>query len=180
MISHYARLFDYDAWANAETLRSLRTVKSPPAVAVKRMGHIVGAGWLWLTRLKGEPARIAVWPTLDLGGCEVEANALSTVWRDYLGALSEEGLSRRVSYVNSKGEPWESAVGDILMHTAMHGTYHRGQIASDLRTAGFEPAYTDFIHAVRNGFLTACSRASPERPEIRASSLSPARRRRFF
>jgi uncharacterized damage-inducible protein DinB len=153
MIPHYARLFDYDAWANRETLRSLRSVNTAPSAAVKRMAHIVGAGWLWLTRLKGEPVRIAVWPKLDLGGCEVEAEALAAVWRNYIATLSEDGLSRRVSYVNSKGEPWESTVEDILIHTTMHGTYHRGQIASDLRRAGFEPAYTDFIHAVRNGFL---------------------------
>jgi uncharacterized damage-inducible protein DinB len=32
----------------------------------------------------------------------------------------------------------------------LSSAYHRGQIAADLRTAGFTPAYTDFIHAVRN------------------------------
>jgi uncharacterized damage-inducible protein DinB len=55
--------------------------------------------------------------------------------------------------VNSKGEPWRSAVGDVLDHVLLHGAYHRGQIASDLRAAGCEPAYTDFIHAVRSGRL---------------------------
>ena len=72
-------------------------------------------------------------------------------WRKELDRTSESGLSRRVSYVNSKGENWENGAGDILLHAVMHSVYHRGQIASDLRDAGFEPAYTDFIEAVRRG-----------------------------
>ena len=44
---------------------------------------------------------------------------------------------------------------DILTHVTMHSAYHRGQIAADVRVAGFTPAYTDFIHAVRTGSLTA-------------------------
>jgi uncharacterized damage-inducible protein DinB len=35
----------------------------------------------------------------------------------------------------------------------MHSTYHRGQIAAAMRQAGATPAYTDFIHAVRQGFV---------------------------
>jgi uncharacterized damage-inducible protein DinB len=35
----------------------------------------------------------------------------------------------------------------------MHSAYHRGQIAADMRAAGFAPPYTDFIHAVRQGFV---------------------------
>jgi uncharacterized damage-inducible protein DinB len=39
------------------------------------------------------------------------------------------------------------------MQVIMHSAYHRGQIASDMRAAGFTPAYTDFIHAIRQGFV---------------------------
>jgi uncharacterized damage-inducible protein DinB len=58
-----------------------------------------------------------------------------------------------VSYTNSKGELWTSTVEDILTHLVIHSAYHRGQIASDLRSAGREPAYTDYIHAVRQGLI---------------------------
>jgi len=62
-------------------------------------------------------------------------------------------LDRPVSYSNSKGEPWTSTVEEILTHLVIHSAYHRGQIASDLRSAGQEPAYTDYIHAVRQGLI---------------------------
>jgi len=40
------------------------------------------------------------------------------------------------------------------MHVIMHSAYHRGQIATDMRAAGLTPAYTDFIHSIRRGFVT--------------------------
>lgn len=44
-------------------------------------------------------------------------------------------------------------MADILTHVLMHSAYHRGQIASHMRANGKTPAYTDFIHAVRQGFV---------------------------
>jgi len=35
----------------------------------------------------------------------------------------------------------------------MHSAYHRGQVALEMRSAGLQPAYTDFIHGVRQGFV---------------------------
>jgi uncharacterized damage-inducible protein DinB len=58
-----------------------------------------------------------------------------------------------VDYQNSKGENWKSRIDDILMHVITHSAYHRGQIAADMRSAGMNPAYTDFIHSVRQGFV---------------------------
>ena len=74
-------------------------------------------------------------------------------WTEYLGELKARSLAARVEYVNSKGEPWTSAVGDVLTHVVTHSAYHRGQIATDMRASGLEPAYTDFIHSVRQGFV---------------------------
>ena len=42
---------------------------------------------------------------------------------------------------------------NTLLHVVMHGAYHRGQIAAAIRAAGGEPAYTDFIHCIRQGFV---------------------------
>lgn len=151
MTAHLSRLLAYDAWANRETVASLETAASPPVIALKRMGHVLGAEWLWLARLRNEGSPMAVWPELSPADCRREVSRLEVAWREHLAGISEEALARRVAYVNSKGEPWESAAGDILQHVVMHSAYHRGQIASDLRAAGYEPAYTDFIHAVRQG-----------------------------
>ena len=150
MKERFARLFAYDEWANRETLRSLRDAENPTRKSVELIAHIVASEWLWLTRLKEEKQRLAVWPELSLEQCEVQIEELGGHWREY---LEKAAPSETVSYVNSKGEPWTSNVEDMLVHVVMHSSYHRGQIASQLRSSGNTPAYTDFIHSVRQGFV---------------------------
>lgn len=149
---YYARLLRYDAWANAETLGSLRG-GAVPAKAMRWMGHIVGSGALWLARLRREPPAMAVWPELDLDGCAAGIERLADAWPRYLETLSPADIEEGVGYRNSLGEYWTSTVEDILTHVAMHGAYHRAQIAAAVRESGREPAYTDFIHAVRHGLV---------------------------
>jgi uncharacterized damage-inducible protein DinB len=142
----------YDAWANGATLGSLQS-GDPPAKALRWMAHLVGSGELWLARLRNEPPVLAVWPDLDLEQCAAGVARLAEQWPRYLGTLRDEDLEESVGYRNTRGEYWTSTVGDILTHVTMHGSYHRGQIAAAVRESGGEPAYTDFIHAVRQGLV---------------------------
>ena len=153
MIQHLQRMFAYDDWANREVLKSLRQSPQPAARSLKLLAHIMAASRLWLQRLKGEKQTIPVWPDLNLPQCSAQANELSNLWERYLADLTDADLSRTCDYTNSKGEHWTSRVEDILIHVFMHSAYHRGQIASDVRNAGLTPAYTDFIHAVRQEVL---------------------------
>ena len=153
MMEHVRRLFAYTDWANRETLASLKMAAAPPARALKFMSHIIAAERLWLDRLKPGKNKVVVWPELTLDECEAQVTELAQLWQDYLSDLNPSELRQTVTYTNSKGEPWENAVEDILMHVVMHSVYHRGQIASDLRASGDTPPYTDFIHCVRQGFV---------------------------
>ncbi len=116
------------------------------------MAHIVGAEYLWLARLEGKPAPMAVWPELGVDACREKVTALARLWPEFLEA-HRTSLGDTVSYVNTKGEAWTSTVEEILTHVTVHSAYHRGQIASDVRQAGMAPAFTDYIHAVRQGFV---------------------------
>ena len=153
MLDHLKRLFDYDAWANREALSVLREAPGPPDRALRFLAHIAGAEGLWLARLRQEKPMLAVWPELRLPECEAALADLASGWSAYLDALDEAGVGSRVSYVNSKGEPWTSQVSDVLTHVVIHSAYHRGQVASEMRSAGHTPAYTDYIHCVRQGLL---------------------------
>ncbi len=153
LATHLARLLAYDDWANRETLTAMKAADSPPARALRLLAHIVGAERLWLGRLEGEPPTTPVWPEWTLAECELGLAELPGRWRDVLGDLGAANLARRVAYTNTKGEPWENTVLDILTHVVVHGAYHRGQIAADLRAAGREPAYTDFIHSARKRYI---------------------------
>jgi uncharacterized damage-inducible protein DinB len=144
------RLFAYGDWANREALGSLRG-DAPPA-ALRRMAHILGAEWTWFHRITGG-SPVEVWPDLTPEACKAQIADLRRRWQGLLGSLDDQGLARKVSYVNTKGRKFESTVGEILTHVALHGAYHRGQIAADVRAHGKEPAYTDYIHAVREKLL---------------------------
>ena len=139
-------LLRYDVWANRETLRSLR--QSPPPRSLRWMAHIVGAEHLWLARLRRQKETLSVWPELDIETCGEHLEQLSRLWPAYL-QQADKSPAESVSYTNSKGEAWTNTVEEILTHVVIHSAYHRGQIASDVRASGGVPAYTDYIHAVR-------------------------------
>jgi uncharacterized damage-inducible protein DinB len=151
LISHYRQLASYDVWANREVAEALRASGNPPPQSLKWLAHIVAAEYVWLTRLRSETAPLPVWPELSLERCEEESKKLGAAWRDFLA--SDARLEQSVSYKNSKGESWTNSVADILTHVFLHSAYHRGQIAADMRQAGYTPAYTDFIHGVRQGLV---------------------------
>ena len=81
------------------------------------------------------------------------AEEMSSAWQSYLSHLLPGSLDDKIEYRNSKGEPWSSRVEDVLTHVLFHSAYHRGQIALQMRASGTDPAYTDFIHAVRQGLV---------------------------
>ena len=141
------RLFAYDAWANAEEVRHFRSLAPPPPKAVKILAHIIGTEWLFLGRLRRDPKPAIVWPDLTLNACATQIEKLAAEWRPELARTDI------VEYVNSKGEQWSSRADDILMHVVLHGAYHRGQIATIVRGSGETPAYTDYVHCVRQGFI---------------------------
>jgi uncharacterized damage-inducible protein DinB len=153
LIEHFTRLFAYDAWANQEVLAGLHTAVAPVPRALQLMAHIFAAERLWLARLEQKPQTLPVWPELTIEECDRQAAELPALWKSYLSNRSESDLAEVVTYRNSKGEPWSSRKDDILMHLITHSAYHRGQVALTIRAAGSTPAYTDFIHSIRQGLV---------------------------
>jgi uncharacterized damage-inducible protein DinB len=153
LLEHLRRQFAYDEWANHEVLAGLRASANPPVRPRQLLAHILSAERLWLERLRKQPQTLPVWPDFTFDQYEAQIIDLAALWHNFFGQLSPQGLSETVVYKNSKGEPWTSTVEDILTHVVLHSAYHRGQIASLVRAGGEQPAYTDFIHAVRQGLV---------------------------
>ena len=153
ILSHLQREFAHDAWANAETIAMLRGTGNPPPRALRFMAHVVSAEWLWMARLKQWKQEFPVWPEWTLAQCEAQSGKLPPLWQELLRGMKPAGMDQPVAYRNSKGEDWTSTVGDIMTHVLLHSSYHRGQVASELRAAGHAPVLTDYIHAVRQGFV---------------------------
>jgi uncharacterized damage-inducible protein DinB len=148
-----SRLFTYDDWANREEASHLGSIGAPPR-AVRVFAHIVATEWLWISRLRSTAPRLGVWPELTLDQCAAELDGLRDAWTGY---LHEAAFDTVIDYTNSTSQKWSNRVGDVLTHVIMHGAYHRGQIATIVRDAGEAPAYTDYIHCIRNEFISNLS-----------------------
>jgi uncharacterized damage-inducible protein DinB len=153
LAEHFRRQLEYDHWANREVFSSLKAVSGTPAGSVRLLAHVIAAEGLWLARMTQSPAPLPVWPELPLDDCGPQIAKSYSAFVKYFDGELPFALDRDITYQNSKGESWTSRVDDILTHVFAHSAYHRGQIALLMRQAGYEPAYTDFIHGVRQGLV---------------------------
>ena len=154
MLNYFHKQFAYNNWANSEALASFDRMPVAPLKAVSFFAHILSAERLWWTRLQKQSTEgFPVWPNWTIDQCAQELVPTAEIWHQYLSGLQTEMLLHTISYKNTKGEEWRNTVLDILTHVIIHSGYHRGQIAAEIRKSGGEPAYTDYIHAVRQGFI---------------------------
>ncbi|MCC6464405.1 MAG: DinB family protein [Planctomycetes bacterium] len=142
--ANFARLFDYDNWANAAHLDSLRKAGSPPASALKAFAHVVATRRIWLKRLDARYATdLKFYPALDVAGCAALMAEEQALWKELLAGLDDQALDATRSFKDSLGNPYTMRVRDMLMHVLLHSAHHRGQVALELRQAGFTPADAD-------------------------------------
>ena len=144
------RLFEHMWWADERVLKTLTSQADPPARAVGLYGHILAAELVWLERIGGVPANVPVWPEVDLGMCQSMAHRARDGYGAFVAALSLDRMEQVIHYTTTTGQSFETRLDDILLHVALHGPYHRGQIAMLLRDAGGNPAPTDYIVFLRS------------------------------
>jgi len=149
MKEHFTRLFQHLKWADARVLESLRSAQNPQKRGLELYSHILGSEHVWLSRIRETTKRVDVWPVLTLDECESIARENVVAFTELLSRLTADLLEKRITYRNSAGDQFTSTIEDILTHIAMHGSYHRGQIAASLRAGGDSPSPTDYIAFVR-------------------------------
>ena len=146
---HFSRLIAHLEWADQRTLTSLRSAANMPPKALETYSHILGSEHVWLSRINGMPPQLAVWPNLTLDDCARVSAENAAELRKLASSLTADALARAITYRNSAGDQFTSSLEDILTHVTMHGSYHRGQVASLIRAAGDTPAPTDYIFFTR-------------------------------
>lgn len=144
-------LMSHMRWADALIADALERDAPTDAESARLFAHIASVEHLWYSRIHGQQPLLAVWPTLTVGEARTLAAAHADRFVRLLETADADALARSVAYRNSAGRDFRSSVADIVTHTAMHGSHHRGQILRLLRTAGHEPPYVDFIQFTRRG-----------------------------
>lgn len=149
MDASLARLFEHLRWADAGVQASLTDAVNPPPHTLDLFAHVVAAEHVWLSRIGQVKPEVEVWPKLSLAQCLELATRNADEFSALVESLDDIGLDSGVTYRNSAGLEFTSSVRDILLHVALHGAYHRGQIAAAVRAGGDTPASTDYIAFVR-------------------------------
>jgi uncharacterized damage-inducible protein DinB len=149
MKNYFTELFEYHGWANKKVISALYAAKINNSQIMKLLSHILLAEMIWLQRLKSENYDNKFWIELSLDECSKLAEKNIMKIEEYLSSLTDKDLNNKVKYTNSKGTEYSNSIKEILTHLSHHSSYHRGQIAREMRKIGKEPAYTDYIAFLR-------------------------------
>ena len=122
---------------------------------------MLGAEELWLSRLKRRAATLPLWPELTPVELAATAGRIHTGYQEYVAVLRDADLAKPIAYTNTAGRSFETPVGDILTHVALHGQYHRGKVNLLLRQSGAAPAPVDYIGFVRGAPAATTTRVLP-------------------
>lgn len=151
----------YNLWANRQLTSSIlaldsgewtKSVSSSFPSLHKTLLHMWDADSIWWQRLEGEdnikvPSKYFQEDTTELVGRLLLQNE---AWTARVNDLDADALAKTFSYKNLKGEQFEQPLYQLVLHLCNHGTYHRGQLVTMLRTLGVkEIPQTDFVHWAR-------------------------------
>jgi len=149
MSTPLVQLWLYNDWANNLLIENMKQeAEKMPSVCLRLFSHIMNAQLIWLYRLNGEQPPVGVWDEHSLFTCEQYHRLASSGFKEKVYADAAE-IATIISYTNTKNEQFQNSFGDILLHVFNHGTYHRAQIASEMRRNGLDPINTDYISFVR-------------------------------
>ena len=153
-------LFGYAVWANGLTFEAasglseeqlrISIASSFPSVG-GTLAHLVGAEWVWLRRWLGEsPTGFPDWVSKpNLAELRAKLSAVEQERSAFLAGLGDPDLHRVISYRNLSGQAFSDPLGGLIRHVVNHSTYHRGQVATQLRQLGLKPPSTDLIVYLR-------------------------------
>jgi len=159
MTSALRRLYEHLRWADDEARRAIETLE--PGSEERReaeitYAHIAASEEVWLARIEGRSPEHAVWPDLDLDEAGELAARTGDALEKIAGRIEDPAperdhtdRDREVMYANSSGTEYRNRLEDILLHVALHGAYHRGQLAHFVRRGGGTPNPTDYIVFLR-------------------------------
>jgi uncharacterized damage-inducible protein DinB len=142
-LSHLVGLRHHGEWADRRLIDAVRATHAP--LAVRELAHIRGTQELWLSRIEQRVPAVPVWPDTSVEELATIGVAVDAAWRRLFDSLTDDGLSRAVSYRSIAGDPFKTPLGEILLHTMLHGHYHRGKANAALHLAGGSPVSADYI-----------------------------------
>ena len=110
------------------------------------LNHILNAHQIWNARIFNQDT-FGVWQ-INVDDLLLKIN--SDNYTDSCKILDEKNFDEIITYKTSKGQEFNNSIQGILFRLINHSTYHRGQVATQMKEAGLEPIATDYIFFKRN------------------------------
>ena len=151
-LADYRALLGHAEWADALVWKAVTGAGETDDEVRAKLHHVHTVEWVYLHVWRGEPMR------------HRELDSFPTTWaiRDwarlyyeeltpYLAEVTEADLAREIRFpwaddlVRRFGQAHPATWSETVLQVAMHGSYHRGQVARRLRELGVEPPMTDYV-----------------------------------
>lgn len=115
--------------------------------------HILSAEQAWLERFQGN--KHIVWQQSVFKGSKENVISLwkraSQGLKDFIGGFDENMLQQNLDFKRLNGDAYSMPWYQLFAHVVNHSTYHRGQLVTMLRQAGFAGiGSTDLLGFYRN------------------------------
>lgn len=160
-IKYFKELAAYNVWANETVCGWLgqineeqwnREIISSFSSIQQTVLHIISAEKAWLERFQ-QQANI-VWLQSEYKGTKDEHTVLwkktSANLRSFIDEFPEEKLQSNLVFRRINGDEYSMPYYELFAHVINHSSYHRGQLVTMLRQAGFaNPASTDLLNYYR-------------------------------
>lgn len=135
--------FEYNYHCNQQLIQLFeKEQQNIPEKSIQLLNHLINAQEIWNARILNQKPDIEVWEIRPL---EDLKKINETNYSESLYILETIDLSQEINYQNSKGISFTNSVQDILFHVINHATYHRAQIATDLKSHNLAPLNSDYI-----------------------------------
>lgn len=175
-ITALERLFRYKAQANDEILAAMRGFdEAAPAreIAVRVLNHTYVVDRIFAAVLTGAghgyaSANTSQAPALaELSGA---VTASDRWYIDYVSSLDEAQLLERIDFTFTDGESGCMSREEILLHVALHGAFHRGEVGWMMLENAIAPPpgdrFTSYLHVAE----AATRRRPPASPDVVAAA----------
>jgi uncharacterized damage-inducible protein DinB len=145
-------LLSHAEWADALAWKAVTSSALEDDDLRARLHHLHLVQWTYLHIWRAQqvkPRELTTFPTM--AGIRGWAREYYRELPSWLGALVEADLGHEVRFpwadrlVQRVGRAQPATLAESILQVALHGTYHRGQVARRLRELGVEPPLTDFI-----------------------------------
>jgi uncharacterized damage-inducible protein DinB len=160
MINEIRGLYDFNRWANDRILDATSALppdelerdlhSSFPSIR-DTLVHMLFAEWVWLARWQGtSPVEApADWDLTTHAAIRARFAEVDVDRATYLEQLTDRDLQSVIAYRNTRGDPYQNPLWQLLRHVVNHATYHRGQVTTMLRQLGRAAVSMDLVQYYR-------------------------------